>query len=681
MFALYLISALALSGQASPPSPSPESESYRAHLAAAQLAYELGRPADARRWLDGAPATQRGWEWAHLDVLFDQSQSATKDLSASVWAIALHPRGEMAALALDSGGILLWDLKSNARIGELAGHKGQTFCVRFNSDGTRLVSAGGDRVARVWNVAERTQVCEFAEHKFPVAAAMFTADDKHVVSASYFVDAGTPIHGRVHLWEVETGQIIRTYTGGVKPLSSLAISPDGRLLAAGSWDSCTFVWDFEKGGDPRKFSELPTPGGVVRVSAISFSPDATLLTAGTDDDCAHVYRVANGETVATLRDHKSDVNGVAFSPDGATLATAGDDDAIRLWSTRDWSPRATLCGHTAAVRPLAWSEDGRTLYSSGMDRSLRAWDTAWSGYGGVRGRYAKTNYSVNFSPDGRLLACSASDGTVGLVDSQTGANVATWSAHPGGETCTAAISHDGKLLASCSWNKTVRVFDIASHELSAAFDLPAGVAYVAWSPDSSMLAAALRDKTAVLLDVRDKSVIRTLRGHDGSVQSVDFSSDGNRLVTASNDQALRIWDVGSGQELAVMRGHTAKIESAVFTPDGTHVVSGAADGSVRLWNAAGGALVRTLHAGDDSIYRVAVSPDGKRVAACGKQLYILDAATEGALLKYRPLAESIWHLDWSPDGERLAITSWDGAIRVFDSRRRGARGSPQTGAK
>jgi WD40 repeat protein len=650
-------------------SPDLVAESYRAHLAAAEMAARLGEPAEARRWLTGAPRERRGWEWSHLDLVLDQSQVIARELPSGVAWVALHPSEPVAAFALAAGPIELWDTETKNKIAEFAGHAGGTFSVRFDPSGSRLVSAGVDRVARIWDVATGNVLTEFKEHRFPVAAALFSRDGTQVYSASYFYGKDTPIEGRVHLWNAEGGELQRTFRGGVKPLSSLALSPDGAQIAAGSWDSCVFVWDTRGDDVPKKLGGKPGPLQNVQINAVAFSPDGQWLAAGSDANWAKVYRVSDRAEVATLKDAQANILAVGFSPDGLLLATGGDNGAIKFWQTSDWTPKNTLWGHTRGVRTLVFNSDSTKLISGSADRTVRAWDAVGPSIGGLRARFGKNNYSAKFTADGNMLACSSSDGTIGFVDAHDGREVARWSAHPDREVCTAAASPDGTRLASCSWDKSLRVFDAATHNEIANVALPSGAAFFAWHPNGKMAAVALTDKTSVLIDLSTNAVVKTMVGHAADVKAVAFNRDGSRLLSGSGDKTARVWSVETGQCLATMKGHGGPIESVVFLPDDASVATASHDGSVRIWDAAKGELVRILHSSDDAIYRIAASPDGRRIAAGGKYLYLLDPQVSGALLREKPLSETIWHLDWSPDGQRLAVTSWNGEIIVFGGKR------------
>lgn len=676
MAAMVLSGAVALG--AGTAHAQPEADSYRAHMAAAESSMRLSEPAEAQRWLSAAPVQLRGWEWGHLHRLLDQSRVAAPDLGAVVMSLDLHQGGTLAALALASGEVLLVNPADGSVSRRLPGHPGGTFCARFSPDGRRLATGGRDRIARVWNLESGAVELEFMDHKFPVTCVVWSSDGSELFSSAYFLDQSTPIEGRVHRWNSTTGQVLRTYRGGVKPLSSLALSADGSRLVAGSWDSCAFVWEVggPDGAPPVQLGGKPGPLQNIHINAVAVSPDGVHVAAASDNQATYVYALRDASLVATLTDGEADFGAAAFSPDGATLAIGGDNAAVTLWRTSDWKRAATLSGHTDGVRAIRWSPDGSVLLSAGSDRSLRSWDPAFRGFGGLRGAYGENNYSVAFSRDGAYLACSSSDGTIGLVDAHTGLEARRFKTAHEREVCTAALSPDGKFIASCSWDKTLRVHDRSSGAEVAKVVLTGGAAYFAWSPDGSRVALALRDKTAVIVTAADWSVARTLAGHTGSVNTVAWSADGARLITGSGDASARVWDSATGECLAVMRagseapgGHAGPIESAVFVPATNLAVTASHDGSVRAWDSSAGSLVRVLMESSDTIYRVAASPDGNRLAAGGRFLYILDPSREGVLLREKPLASTIWHLDWSPDASRLAVGSWNGEIVIFDGGR------------
>ena len=116
----------------------------------------------------------------------------------------------------------------------------------------------------------------------------------------------------------------------------------------------------------------------------------------------------------------------------------------------------------------------------------------------------------------------------------------------------------------------------------------------AFSPDGSRIVTASWDKTARIWDVASGKEIAVLRGHDGGLYSAAFSRDGSRIVTASMDKTARIWDAASAKEIAVLRGHGSYVLSAAFSPDGSRIVTASGDKTALIW----GAHLQTMSAKD-----------------------------------------------------------------------------------
>jgi WD40 repeat protein len=191
--------------------------------------------------------------------------------------------------------------------------------------------------------------------------------------------------------------------------------------------------------------------------------------------------------------------------------------------------------------------------------------------------------SVAFSPDGRSLASSSTNGTIILWDTTSGTRLKTLA----GDTdlvLSVAFSPDGRSLASSSTNGTIILWDTANWtKLKTLAPHGKGVWSVSFSPDGRTLASGSDDRTVVLWDIASGAKLKTFTGHTDYVMGVAFSPDGRTLASGSSDKSIILWDLASATQLQTLTGHTDWVQSIAFSPDGRTLASGSTDGTIRLW--------------------------------------------------------------------------------------------------
>ena len=280
--------------------------------------------------------------------------------------------------------------------------------------------------------------------------------------------------------------------------------------------------------------------------------------------------------------------------------------------------------------------------------------------------------SVAYSPDGARLAIGSADGTVTVVDTDTGQELLNFAEHTG-PIWRITFSPDGKRLATASDDKTAKVWDAATgQELLNFAGHTDPILVITFSPDGKRLATGSTDGTVMVWDALTGQQLLSLSDHTDLVYGISFSPDGKRLITGSGDFTVKVRDAETGQVLLTPQGDAAF--GALYSPDGTRFVTSSANGLlVRMWDAATGQELFALSM--DTPGDFAFSADGKRLVT-GSQSGIIkvwDAVTGQELLTtFDP--SGLDDVDFSPDGQHVAAaSSFDRTARVWDVSPEGSR--------
>ncbi len=633
-----------------------------------------------------------------LNAAHRQADLAARALAAHVsWvaSVAVSADGRIAV----SGGadqiVRVWDLAGGACRHTLFGHTKEVESVAVSADARVAVSGSRDKTVRVWDLAGGVCLRTLTGHSDWVRSVAVSADARVAVSAS---DDKT-----VRVWDLASGACLRTLTGHTGGVGSVAVSADARVAVSASTDRTVRVWDLAGGACLRTLT-----GHTGAVGSVAMSADARVAVSGGVDKTVRVWDVGSGDCLQTLTGHSQWVQSVTVSADARIAVSGSPDKTVRVWDLVSGDCLRTKTGLGDWVRSVALAADARVAVSGGSDASVRVWEVPTA-----RGYRAGWSYARPRSADDLLTGAAvvelavhraetllvARDGVAAAAQLRIARAIPgyrrdprlvglwrqlaalgarsrfrdAWPQHTltghAEEVRSVAVSADARFAVSGSWDKTVRVWDLAGGVCLRTMAGQAGPVFsLAVSADARVAVSSSWDKTPRVWDLGSGTCLRTLFGHTEEVESVAVSADARIAVSGARDEMVRVWDLVGRVCLQTLFGHAGPVSSVAVSADGRVAFSGGVDKMVRVWDLAGGVCLRTLFGHTDWVNSVAVSADG-RVAVSGsadQTVRVWDLAS-GACLR-----TLFGHTDWvnsvavSADARVAVSGGRDTTVRVWD---------------
>lgn len=535
------------------------------------------------------------------------------DTTGAVECVTFSPDGKLLATGEESGLVRIWENGSGKEILALGGHLRKVNRTAFSPDGKWLVSGSDDRSVRLWDIEKGQAAWVTEENVKEIEGVAFSPDGKTVISGGLdfhlkvwdagsgklLLDVANPAviydvayspdgktiytslgNMTVRSWDAATGQPQEVMGGVATLISSLAVSADGKYIAAGDVSGKVYVWD-QEGNRVSSFANERLLRNISLdfdyTNQVAFLPDSKRLSSGIWDDTLVIWNVETN-TKETEFSWLSEYNkGAVFSPNSSILAVQSVDDVIKIWNVAQNKALYSIPG--GLVEGRVFSYDSRYLAIKLNASTLQIIEVQTGKQVFQFGGHQSIE-SISFSSDGKMLS-SGVDRDMHLWSLISGQEI-IMEKNYGFDGC---VVQSGMFSSPIQYGTRFGLVDFISGGNTALCRLVKGgwMDEMVIQPGGNIVAAGGTSKIEVwnLTDEKTRVDLQGLMNRQTDELAV--APSGSWVAAALDDLSIRVWDAASGNELVTLIGHEGKITGLAISPDGRFMVSTSLDGTTRIW--------------------------------------------------------------------------------------------------
>ncbi|MDJ0619548.1 MAG: tetratricopeptide repeat protein [Calothrix sp. MO_192.B10] len=544
----------------------------------------------------------------------------------------------------------------------LEGHNDTVTSVNFSPNGEMVVSGDASGMLIIWKKNGK-EIKSIEAHDNKIISLSFSPDNQTVLSAS-------EEDKTLKLWNLKGEKIVQ-FKGHEEGITSFSFSPSGQKIASGSKDGNIKLWNVKNGKEIPTFKSKKHGGSI---KSISFSPDGKTIVSVSDEGTGKFWDL-KGKELKTWNGVRSKV---IFRPDGKTInqqrnqqrnntfLKRADGSLLKIlylshslaFNGRDIDDSQTISTvslsseNINAINAELLQDDGQTIGTvslstenpNAINAELLQIDTGEKTSFLLEG-HKKEVTSASLSPNGKMLASGSKDKTVKLWSLEK----KNFTTPDGSRAAKVSFNPKGDKLASVKRGQ-VQLFQ---RQGNLTTKLPGYHSEVSFNHDNQIVTGT--QESTVQIWRSDGTFVKSLGGTKALDDYINwnFSPDGRTIALVKNDNSVKLFSSDDGKAIATLKGHKDRVYSITFSPDGEIITTASKDKTIKLWRK-DGTPITTLKDYKGGVKKIGFSPNGKNLAILEGNNTVNFLRRDGTKIRTLKSDEEM-SVYFSPDGEIVAI--------------------------
>ena len=600
--------------------------------------------------------------------------------SSSITTFAIHPKSNFAISGGRDNTITLWDINSGREMQKFLGHTGEIYSLAFHPIQDWIISASADSDIILWDMKTGKKIRKFENgHKFdtgfklPVSSIAISHDGRFVLSGGW--------DSRMLLWDISTAAILKEYKGGEGWLNTVIFSSDGKKLLSASLQEWR-LWDKETTNSLVHVKHPKFNFGIKGMIARSYSAPVLFdrtgkhVIAGTWDGSLSMWDTATGDKTKSFPISKGEISAIAISKDGKLIASTGEDRILHIWNIDKSTEVKKINAHDNWATGVAFSTDSNTIITSGMDKLIRRWDLKTEKEILQFGTEFTQTEKLNFSLDGSSLIAFVKNPSTPKLEKNAILN--HWDLFTGKTPSVVhsfksyndlySISDDGKLaLVGKNTEKYKSIISTDTGDEIYKFEkFSENYSAVKISPKSKIIISNnTHQKHSVYTIANDKKLTLFSEISTADKSNIFFSSD-EKYVALISSNSIIIKNLLNNTDVTINSPNN-NIKYITFSHDNKKFISLNHKNEISILNLNGKILAnwQTNHSGE--IYVLTIDQNSKYLMTAGSDLSIrlwdIDTGKEISVMTGH--TDIVKSLAFHPNGKFVASSGDDKSIKLW----------------